>query len=285
MKKWTYCPKCKGNLFKKESTFVCSKCGWQHYNNPVPSVAAFVSNEKNEILLVKRGVEPARGSWALSSGFIEPGETPEQAVLRELKEETGLNGTVRNLLGVYVEPTKIYGDVLLLAYEIELLGGKLEAGSDTTDVRFFSRNKLPKIPFLSHHQIIVQGLKNNISRAIYVEVLKSKITEATITDTILFYKGSMGIDAEIMSAANIKPGEKVQVLNYDNGERLETYVIAEKPSSKKFILYGPASLKGKKGQRLCILSYAFVPQKDVEFFKPKIVILGKNNRLEKIKEG
>ncbi len=285
MKKWLYCPVCKSNLSKKESSFVCLKCGWSYYNNPLPAVAGFVMNEKNEIALIKRGVEPGKGSWALPSGFIESNETPEQAVLRELKEETGLNGKIKDCLGIYVEPTKIYGNVLLIGYEIELVGGKIRPDSDTTDVRFFSSNKLPKIPFLSHRQVIAQGLKNRLSSAIYLEVLKSKITEATITDTILFYKGSMGIDAKIMSEANIKPGEKVQVLNYDNGERLETYVIAEKPNSKKFILYGPASLKGKKGQRLCILSYAFVPQKEAESFKPRIVILGKNNTIENIKKG
>jgi len=284
MKKWIYCPVCKNNLVKKESEYLCPKCGWHHYNNPLPSVAGFVMNKKDEILLVKRGVEPSKGSWALPSGFIESGETPEQAVLRELKEETGLNGIIENLLGVHIEPTKIYGDVLLLGYDIELVSGRLKANSDITDVRFFLKDKLPKIPFLSHRQIINHGINNSISSNIYLEVLKSKITEATITDTVLFYKGSMGIDTKIMAEANIKPGEKVQVLNYNNGERLETYVIAEKPNSRKIILYGPASLKGKKGQRLCILSFAFVTQRQTQFFKPRVVILDTKNRIKKIKK-
>ncbi len=283
MKKWKYCPVCKNRLTSKKSSILCQNCGWRYYINPLPSVAAFVINGKDEILLIKRGIDPSKGKWALSSGFIESGETPEQAVIRELKEETGLNGRVRQMLGVHIEPTKIYGDVLLVGYDIEVTGGKMKAGSDTTEAKFFPKNKLPEIPFLSHRVIINQGLNNRLINNAYIEVLKSKVTEAIITDTVLFYKGSMGIDAKIMEAAHINPGEKVQVLNYDNGERLETYVIAEKPHSRRFVLYGPASLKGEKGQRLCILSYAFVPQNQINSFKPRIVILDTKNRIKKIK--
>jgi 8-oxo-dGTP diphosphatase len=282
MKKWLFCPVCKGNLEEKETFIRCKACGWHFYHNPLPSVAILGVNEQDEILLVKRGIEPDKGRWALPSGFIEVGETPEEAVLRELKEETGLKGRIINLIGVYMEKTKVYGDVLLMGYRIEITGGVLRPGSDTVDVRFFPKNRLPQIPFSSHRTIINQGFTRPTS-PIYVEVLKSKITEAIITDTVLFYKGSMGIDAKIMEVANIKPGEKVHVLNYDNGERLETYAIAEKPNSRKFVLYGPASLKGKKGQRLCILSYALVPQDYTIHFKPRIVLLDTKNCIKKVK--
>ncbi|MGQ9465220.1 MAG: aspartate 1-decarboxylase [bacterium] len=285
MKKWSYCPICGNAIIKKESALFCHRCGWHFYNNPLPAVAGFVMNEKEEILLVKRGVNPEMGRWALPSGFVEQGETPEQAVIRELKEETGLNGICKNLIGVYVEQTKIYGEIILLGYDIEPTGGKLKGGSDTTEVRFFPSRLLPNIPFLSHRAIINKGIHKQPAHPIYVETLKSKITEATITNTVRFYKGSMGIDAKIMKEANIKAGEKVHVLNYDNGERFETYVIAEKAGSKKFTLYGPASLKGKKGQRLCILSYVYIPQNQLELLKPRIVLLDTKNQIKKIKEG
>lgn len=283
MKKWLYCSLCKGNLRKKETFFECTDCGWHYYNNPLPSVAIFAMNENKEILLVKRGIEPCKGKWALPSGFIESGETPEQTVLRELKEETGLHGRIKNILGVYIENTDVYGDILLLGYCVEITGGKMKPNSDTVEVKFFPKDRLPPIPFLSHRSIINQGIDTTNSFPLYFEVLKSKISEAVITDTVLFYKGSMGIDAKILESANIKPGEKVQVLNYDNGERLETYVIPEKPGSRRFVLYGPASLKGKIGQRLCILSYAFVPQSEVKYFQPRILLLDKKNRIKKIK--
>ncbi len=283
MKKWIYCPLCKGNLRKRESFIECLKCGWHYYNNPLPSVAIFAIDVEDRILLVKRGIEPAKGKWALPSGFIESAETPEQTALRELKEETGLNGRIKDMLGVYIENTDVYGDVLLVGYQVEITGGKIRSDSDTVDVQFFPKNRLPPIPFLSHRAIINQGINKTSLNVPYLEVLKSKISEAVITETVLFYKGSMGIDEKIMEVVNIKPGEKVQVLNYDNGERLETYVIPEKRNSGRFVLYGPASLKGKIGQRLCILSYAFVPQDCVVQFKPRIVILDKNNRIKKIK--
>jgi len=92
----------------------------------------------------------------------------------------------------------------------------------------------------------------------------------------------MGIDSKIMKAVNILPGEKVHVLNYNNGERLETYVIEEKAGSGKFILYGPASIKGKTGDKLCILAYTFVAVEDARNIKPSVVILNKDNRIKHI---
>jgi len=76
------------------------------------------------------------------------------------------------------------------------------------------------------------------------------------------------------------PGEKVQVLNYDNGERLETYTIEEKSGSGKIVLYGPASRKGKVGERLCILSYASMNCIDAKHFRPKVVALDSKNRVK-----
>lgn len=286
MKVYQYCPYCKGNLVKiKEEGYLrlqCEECQWRYYHNPLPAVAAFVQNEKDEILLIKRGVEPQKGKWALPSGFIEQTELPEEAVIRELKEETGIRGSVQKLLGVHIEPTEVYGNVLLLGYEISPVGYKPRPKSDTQEVRFFPLNKLPNIPFASHRAIIKQGLEKE-SKNSYIEILKSKITEAVITKTVLYYKGSMGIDTKLMELANILPGEKVSVLNYDNGERLETYTIPEKANSGRFVLYGPASLKGKPGQRLCILSYTIMETKQAEKFKPKIIILGKNNTIKTVK--
>jgi aspartate 1-decarboxylase len=91
----------------------------------------------------------------------------------------------------------------------------------------------------------------------------------------------MGIDLRIMKAANIVPGEKVQVLNYNNGERLETYTIAEKAGSRRFVLYGPASHKGKVGDRLCILSYALVQAENVGAVKPSVITLNERNQLKR----
>lgn len=285
MKRYKFCPLCKSNLIKKKKNGnyypSCKKCGWVYYSNPLPSVAAFVYNDNGEILLIKRGVAPGKGKWALPSGFIEQNELPEEAVLRELREETNIKGSIHKLIGVYTEPTKLYGNVLLIAYDINCFQCKPKFGSDTLRAKFFSAGKLPAITFASHRAIIKDGIAKNGNKISFIEVLKSKITEATITRTQLFYKGSMGIDSKIMEAAKLVPGEKVQVLNYNNGERLETYTIEEKSGSGKIILYGPASKKGKVGDKLCILSYIFINTPEAKKIKPVIVILNKRNRIKR----
>jgi aspartate 1-decarboxylase len=233
------------------------------------------------MLFVKRGAAPRKGSWALPSGFVEPDESPQETVLRELREETGIRGTIQDLIGVYTQPTTLYGNVLLIAYDVRPTSGKLKAGTDAVDARFFPISKLPKIPLAGHRAIVRDGILKHQATDARVTVLKSKITEATITHTRLFYKGSMGIDSKVMKAVNLLPGEKVQVLNYDNGERLETYTIAERAGSGRIVLYGPASRKGEVGQRLCILAYASMSQGAAEDYKPLIVTLDARNRIKR----
>lgn len=85
---------------------------------------------------------------------MELGETPEKAVLRELKEETGMSGEVERLLGVYRESAKIYGDILVIMYLVELNGGTPIAGDDAQDVKFFDITKLPDLRFNSFKSAI-----------------------------------------------------------------------------------------------------------------------------------
>src|SRR4030042_1853218 len=240
MEKLKFCPICRSKLTKLPDAgnvyMQCTNCKWVYYGNPLPAVAALVVNDRNEVLLVKRGVEPCQGTWALPSGFIEQKETPEHAVIRELYEETGVNGSIKKLIGAYLEPTRIYGNVLLIGYELTAVSTRLKPGSDCDADRFAPLKNLPKIEFASHRSLIRDWTKQYKTISPYIEVLKSKITEARISSTRLHYKGSMGIDRKIMDAVGLLPDEKVQVLNYNNGERFETYVIPEKRGSGKFIL-------------------------------------------------
>jgi len=91
-----------------------------------------------------------------------------------------------------------------------------------------------------------------------ITVLKSKISYATITQTELYYAGSITIDEDIMDQSNIRENELVHVVNVNNGERLETYVIKGKRGSKIFALNGPAARKGSVGDHIHILSYAII---------------------------
>ncbi|RAP34346.1 aspartate 1-decarboxylase [Candidatus Marinamargulisbacteria bacterium SCGC AG-439-L15] len=103
-----------------------------------------------------------------------------------------------------------------------------------------------------------------------ISVYKSKITYATLSQTDLYYEGSITIDENLMKAANIRENERVQVVNLNNGERLETYVIKGEPGSKVIGLNGPAARKGEVGDQLFIISYAQIDP-ETESIDPIIV--------------
>lgn len=105
----------------------------------------------------------------------------------------------------------------------------------------------------------------------YIEVLKSKIHRVTLTEANLNYVGSITIDEDLMDAANIIANEKVQVVNVNNGERLETYVIKGKRGSGMICLNGPAARKAAVGDVLVIMSYAAMDFEQAKTFEPTVV--------------
>jgi len=112
-----------------------------------------------------------------------------------------------------------------------------------------------------------------------IEVLKSKIHRAVITEANLNYVGSITIDENLIDAANIIENEKVQVVNVNNGERLETYVIRGKRGSGICCLNGPAARKGMVGDIVVIISYASMDFDEAKKFKPWIVFPKEGNKL------
>jgi aspartate 1-decarboxylase len=112
-----------------------------------------------------------------------------------------------------------------------------------------------------------------------IEVLKSKIHRAKITQAELHYVGSITIDEALMDAANLIPGEKVQVVNVNNGERLDTYVIRGDRNSGIVCLNGPAARKAQVGDIVIIISYASVDFEEAKEFKPNIVFPNQDNLL------
>lgn len=107
-----------------------------------------------------------------------------------------------------------------------------------------------------------------------ITVLKSKISYAKLTHKDLYYQGSITIDEEIMIAANIRENEQVHIVNLNNGERLQTYVIKGGPGTKIFALNGPAARKGEINDEIFILSYAQIDP-DREILLPTIINAGK----------
>jgi aspartate 1-decarboxylase len=112
-----------------------------------------------------------------------------------------------------------------------------------------------------------------------IEILKSKIHRAKLTETELHYVGSITIDEALMEAANIIENEKVQVVNVNNGERIETYVIKGARNSGTICLNGPAARKAYVGDYLIIISYAHMDFEEAKSFVPLAVYPDHNNRL------
>ncbi len=115
----------------------------------------------------------------------------------------------------------------------------------------------------------------------YIEVLKSKIHRVRVTEADLNYVGSITIDQDLMDAAGIIEGEKVQVLNINNGERFETYVIKGRRGSGEICLNGPAARKAQVGDIVIIVAYAWMTPEEARNFKPKVIFPDeKTNRLK-----
>lgn len=110
-----------------------------------------------------------------------------------------------------------------------------------------------------------------------IEVLKSKIHRAKVTQTELDYVGSITIDENLMDAANMIEGEKVLVVNNNNGERLETYAIAGERGSGMICLNGAAARKAAKGDIVIIISFALMEFEEAKRFTPYLVFPDKNN--------
>ncbi|MEK9609187.1 MAG: aspartate 1-decarboxylase [Flavobacteriaceae bacterium] len=104
-----------------------------------------------------------------------------------------------------------------------------------------------------------------------IEVIKSKIHRVKVTDADLSYKGSITIDRDLIDAANFLIGEKVQVVNINNGERLETYIIEGSRGSGEVTLNGPAARKVQRGDIVIIIGYAQMEFEKAKIFKPTVI--------------
>src|SRR5258707_8494215 len=112
-----------------------------------------------------------------------------------------------------------------------------------------------------------------------IEILKSKVHRAVVTEANLNYVGSLTLDEELMDAANLIENEKVQVVNVNNGERIETYLIKGKRGSGICCLNGPAARKGAVGDIVIVISYALMEFEKAKEFKPWLVFPTEGNKL------
>lgn len=110
-------------------------------------------------------------------------------------------------------------------------------------------------------------------------MMKAKLHRATVTEANLHYVGSITIDQDLLDQVDILPNEKVQVVNNNNGARLETYVIPGERGSGVICLNGAAARLVQPGDTVIIISYALVAQEELKDFKPKVAIMGEGNKV------
>jgi 8-oxo-dGTP diphosphatase len=146
----------------------------EEYTRGISSLEAFLDNrgflkpsltvdgiiiQNKKMVFIKRANPPFKGKYALPGGFVEYNETVENAVLREIKEETGLKTKIKSLLGVYSDPKRDpRGHTVSVVFELSVKGGKLRSGSDAKEAKLFSLNKIPNLAF-DHDKIVGDYLK------------------------------------------------------------------------------------------------------------------------------
>jgi len=146
---FNFCPACGACLPQSNDAFApqkCSQCGRTQYHNSKPCAGALVVKDQR-VLLVLRAVEPFKGCWDIPGGFLEPGEHPRVGMLREIKEETGLDVRVIDLLGVYVDCYDNGGEEIFTLnhyYIVEPIDGELRAADDVNAYRWFALNRMPE---------------------------------------------------------------------------------------------------------------------------------------------
>ncbi|HAZ06578.1 MAG TPA: aspartate 1-decarboxylase [Acetobacterium sp.] len=116
----------------------------------------------------------------------------------------------------------------------------------------------------------------------YITLFKSKLHRATVTEADLNYVGSITIDEALLDQADILPGEKVQVVDINNGQRFETYTIVGERNSGVICVNGAAARLVQKGDQVIIIAYAMMDRQEAQAFKPRVLILDDNNQVTKL---
>ena len=117
-----------------------------------------------------------------------------------------------------------------------------------------------------------------------IPMLYSKLHRATVTDANLNYVGSITIDKELMEAAGLKIGQKVEIVNINNGERFATYVIEGERGKRDMCLNGAAARKAEIGDKIIVIAYANMTFEEANSFKPKVVLLDDNNNINELRD-
>lgn len=139
---WRFCPRCGSEGEHRGDHFACLVCGHVVWANPAPAVQALVERD-GRLLLGRRAFEPSIGLWDLPGGFVEEDEHPLDALVRELREETGLDVEPHDFVGIWMEPDYDGRTVLCLTWDARVTGGVEAAADDVAELRWFAPAELP----------------------------------------------------------------------------------------------------------------------------------------------
>ena len=155
-----YCPQCGVRLAGVAAPPLrCGSCGWTFYPHPELGVNVVVFLE-SRVVLIRRGIEPFKGCWALPGGFVTYGEEPTVAAVREVREETGLEIVVEALVAATLVRDDPRALLLVPAYFGRVTGGALQAGDDAAEVRTFPIGELPPIRPAYHRRQLDAALEH-----------------------------------------------------------------------------------------------------------------------------
>jgi ADP-ribose pyrophosphatase YjhB (NUDIX family) len=152
-----FCPRCGSQVvfelkFGKERP-VCPQCGWIYFQDPKVAAAVLIE-EGSRVLLVRRNNEPFRGMWTLPAGFINGGEDPAEAAVRECLEETGLSVRVKRVYDIIPGREHERGADFIIVYSAEIIGGEMSPSDDADAVEWFERGALPPLAFRATQQVL-----------------------------------------------------------------------------------------------------------------------------------
>ncbi|KUK79618.1 MAG: NUDIX hydrolase [Microgenomates bacterium 39_7] len=163
-KNYIFCPRCGTRFEKKEEHLHCPQCQFRVYPSPTPATAVFILNQKNELLLGERKIDPQKGYWDAIGGFVEPEESVEKGAIREAKEESNLDVKIDYILGT-LEDTYQGKPTFTVALVASVIGGEPKAKDDVAQLRWFDLNQLPtddEIAFESV-KVLLKKLKNKLT--------------------------------------------------------------------------------------------------------------------------
>ena len=187
-----FCCYCGSGITSKEMEHklreFCPGCDTVFYENPLPVASSIVINEKREVLLVKRKNDPYRDMWCLPIGFAEAGEEVHEAALRELKEESGVEGEIVRLIDVDTVENYYYGSLAIVTYEVKATGGKVSPGDDASDAGYFPLDSIPELAWSSNRKAIDIFIEQNRELWAMIDSFKQLIPEMDSDKTLLNIK-------------------------------------------------------------------------------------------------